>query len=245
MQKERKRNVDNALVNILKTSEESQKKRRLRSNFKFQDNEENSAPVFNLEDVEYVKYTGDIIFCEDFYSIAEYSDQIIKFVEQNKDNGKGKVALGFDMEWAFSFKTGPDKTALLQFCTSLDKCYLFHIYYLKKIPQALTALMHHPNVIFHGNNIKNDCRKLARDFSVFKADIMIANCLDLGIYYNEICSSSGRWSLDRLAVQVCRLRVNKDRNVRMSKWHFLPLTEDQKLYAAIDVYVSSRHNFES
>lgn len=34
------------------------------------------------------------------------------------------------------------------------------------------------------------------------------------------------------------MRIKKERNVRMSKWNVIPLTEDQQKYAAIDVYVS-------
>lgn len=214
---------------------QNQPKRRLRSNYSFEEpEEEDLAPVFNIEDLKYVKYEGNIEYCPDFYSVAEACDAILKFVEQ----GENKVALGFDMEWSFSWKTGPDKTAVIQICTTLDKCYILHIYNLSKIPQALTALLHHDKVLLHGVNIKNDLRKLERDFPIFKADKMIENCLDLGPYYNEVCSSSGRWSLERLAIQVCKLRISKDQKIRMSKWHFYPLTDDQKMYAAIDVYVS-------
>lgn len=35
----------------------------------------------------------------------------------------------------------------------------------------------------------------------------------------------------------CRLRINKDKMIRMSRWDTYPLSRDQKLYAAIDVYV--------
>ena len=33
------------------------------------------------------------------------------------------------------------------------------------------------------------------------------------------------------------MRVKKERNIRMSKWNIVPLTEEQLEYAAIDVYV--------
>lgn len=62
--------------------------------------------------------------------------------------------MGFDMEWPFSFQTGPGKTALLQFCPNLDECYLFHVHAMEKLPLALTKLLEHPKVRFAGVNIK-------------------------------------------------------------------------------------------
>lgn len=32
--------------------------------------------------------------------------------------------------------------------------------------------------------------------------------------------------------------IDKNKKVRMSKWHIIPLDQDQLMYAAIDVYVS-------
>lgn len=32
--------------------------------------------------------------------------------------------------------------------------------------------------------------------------------------------------------------IDKNKKVRMSKWHVIPLDENQLMYAAIDVYVS-------
>lgn len=33
------------------------------------------------------------------------------------------------------------------------------------------------------------------------------------------------------------MRINKDKKVRMSKWQTIPLSKEQKVYAAIDAYV--------
>lgn len=35
------------------------------------------------------------------------------------------------------------------------------------------------------------------------------------------------------------MRINKDKKVRNSKWHVMPLTKEQQIYAAIDAYVST------
>lgn len=36
--------------------------------------------------------------------------------------------------------------------------------------------------------------------------------------------------------------MDKSKKVRMSKWHVIPLDENQLMYAAIDVYVSRTHS---
>jgi ribonuclease D len=89
------------------------------------------------------------------------------------------------------------------------------------------------------NSHFSDFRKLARDFPEAKAEKMIEQCLDLSTMFNEINNTSGRKSMEKLVAQVLNLRISKDKSVRMSQWNVLPLSDAQKLYAAIDVYVSS------
>ena len=215
----------------------SNPKRRLRSNFTFERSEaEMSEPKFNTEDLPMVSYDGKIKYLTDFYGIAEACEELLKKVE--KAEGEDLVPVSFDMEWTFNFQTGPEKTSLIQVCIDLDECFLFHLPQLKKLPASLYAFLNHPRVILHGVNIKNDLRKLERDFSYIKADPMIEKCKDLGVWYNEVFNSSGRWSMERLVLQTLRLRVDKSRQVRMSKWHIFPLSENQQTYAAIDVFVS-------
>lgn len=210
-------------------------KRRLRSNFSFENSKaETSVPKFNIEDLPMVSYDGKIKYLTDFYGIAETCEELVKKIEQVE----GDVAVAFDMEWTFNFQTGPEKTSLIQVCIDLDECFLFHLPQLKKLPASLYAFLNHPRVVLHGVNIKNDLRKLERDFSYIKADPMIEKCIDLGVWFNEVFGSSGRWSMERLVLQTLRLRVDKSRQVRMSKWHIFPLSENQQTYAAIDVFVS-------
>jgi werner syndrome-like exonuclease len=214
-------------------------KRRLRSNFQFEENEEELerlAPNFNVDDLPMVSYDGKIKYLSDFYDIAEACDFLVQKIE--KVEGEEPVPVSFDMEWTFNFQTGPERTSLIQICIDLDECFLFHLPQLKKLPASLTALLNHPRAVLHGVNIKNDLRKLERDFPIIKADPMIEKCKDLGVWYNDIFNSSGRWSMERLVLQTLRLRVDKSRQVRMSKWHIFPLSENQQTYAAIDVYVS-------
>jgi werner syndrome-like exonuclease len=215
--------------------EEPTNKRRLRSNYSFSKPDDEAENKFNKADLPLVTYDGKIHYLSDFYGIAEACENLIKKIDAK---GDAMVGVAFDMEWTFSFKSGPEKTSLIQICLEMDECYLFHLPLIKKLPASLYIFLNHPKVILHGVNIKNDLRKLERDFPNMKADPLISKCIDLGVWYNEIFNSSGRWSMERLVLQVLRLRIDKSRHVRMSKWHVYPLNENQQKYASIDVYVS-------
>lgn len=239
--------VGNAIKNILSSNSDNKQtdepaKRRLRSNALTENPElslENTQPLpeIDIDDLPMVDYDGKIHYLNDFIDIAETLDSLITKVESHP-NADDDVPVAFDMEWTFSFRTGPEKTALIQVCLDVDNCYLLHLPALKKLPASLAAFLGHPRVRLHGVNIKNDLRKLERDFPLIKVEKMIERCIDLGTMYNDICGSSGRWSMERLVLQTLKLRVDKSRHVRMSKWHVVPLNDSQRKYAAIDVYVS-------
>lgn len=183
----------------------------------------------------FINYKGAIKYYTEGHDIAEASDLIFQWVE--KQAHIELVPMAFDMEWPFSFQTGPGKSAVIQICVEEHCCYIFQLTNLKRLPAALVALLKHPKVRLHGVNIKNDFRKLARDFPEVNADHLIEKCIDLGVWCNQVCQTGGRWSLDRLANYVVEKTVDKNKKVRMSKWHVIPLDENQLLYAAIDVYI--------
>lgn len=215
-------------------------KRRLRSNYQLPNSgEELKAlePTFDIGELPMVSYEGKIHYLSDFYEIAEAFEGLIKQVEAEAGDENEMIGVAFDMEWTFSFQTGPEKTSLIQVCVDVDECFLFHLPLIKKIPASLAIFLSHPRVRLHGVNIKNDLRKLERDFPNIKAGPMIDNCIDLGVWYNEVFNSSGRWSMERLVLQTLRQRIDKSRHVRMSKWHIHPLSANQQKYAAIDVFV--------
>lgn len=64
------------------------------------------------------------------------------------------IPIAFDMEWPFTFQTGPGRTAVIQLCADIDLCYVFHIAELKKLPTALVQLLTHDKVLLHGVNVK-------------------------------------------------------------------------------------------
>ncbi|XP_035911281.1 Werner Syndrome-like exonuclease [Anopheles stephensi] len=214
-------------------------KRRLRSNYVFPA-EETKKPDTKVEYLPFIEYTGAIEYYTTLQDMAFRCDQLMQEITQQLQSTDQDIPIAFDLEWPFSFKTGPGRTALMQLCVKTDCCLLLQISCLKRLPAALTQLLYHPRVVLHGVNIKNDFRKLARDFPEVDADRLIARCVELGQWYNRLNGSTGLWSLARLVEQLLRLRMNKSKQVRMSKWDVLPLSEDQKLYAAIDVYIGQK-----
>lgn len=192
------------------------------------------SPEKPLKKLEFIEYKGAIKYLTDRIDIAATSDELMSWVAKQESE---IVPIAFDLEWPFSFQTGPGKVALMQLCLEEKECFLFHLTPLVKIPASLMALLSHPKVRLHGVNIKNDIRKLKRDFPEVTIDTLIENCIDLGPWCNEVCNTGGRWSLDRLSAYICEKAVDKNKKVRMSKWHVVPLDDNQKMYAAIDVYI--------
>ncbi|KAH8358969.1 hypothetical protein KR093_003618, partial [Drosophila rubida] len=189
----------------------------------------------NPEKLPFIKYKGAIKYYTESQEIAASADEVMQWVE--KQTNVDAVPMAFDMEWPFSFQTGPGKSSVIQICVDERCCYVYQLTNLKKIPAALVALINHPKVRLHGVNIKADFRKLQRDFPEVSAEPLIEKCVDLGVWCNEICETGGRWSLERLANFIAKKAMDKSKKVRMSKWHVIPLDENQLMYAAIDVYI--------
>ncbi|XP_011875096.1 PREDICTED: Werner Syndrome-like exonuclease isoform X2 [Vollenhovia emeryi] len=183
-----------------------------------------------------IVFKGRIQYADDFFSCAQICDDLIQEVRRSE---REIVPVGFDLEWPFSFQTGSGKTALAQICLDNSVCYLLYVYSLRKLPAAFVELLCHPKVKLVGVNIKNDVRKLGRDFKEFPAQKVVENnCLDCGPYANQVLNRSCRWSLERLTAYLLKKKISKDPKVRMSRWHVQPLSDAQKSYAATDAYVS-------
>ncbi|EDV93306.1 Werner Syndrome-like exonuclease [Drosophila grimshawi] len=183
----------------------------------------------------FIKYSGAIKYFTESQEIAASADEVMQWVE--KQINMDVVPMAFDMEWPFSFQTGPGKSSVIQICVDERCCYVYQLSKLNKIPAALAALINHPKVRLHGVNIKADFRKLERDFPEMSAEPLIEKCVDLGVWCNQVCETGGRWSLERLANFIAKKAMDKSKKVRMSKWHVIPLDENQLMYAAIDVYI--------
>lgn len=64
------------------------------------------------------------------------------------------IPIAFDMEWPFSFQTGPGRSAVIQLCADLNVCYVLHISQLDELPKSLLDVIYHPKVVLHGVCIK-------------------------------------------------------------------------------------------
>ncbi|XP_050075327.1 3'-5' exonuclease [Anopheles maculipalpis] len=199
----------------------------------------------NVPYLPYVQYTGEIEYYTNLPEIAWRSNELMLQITKQLQETENDIPLAFDMEWPLTYKSGSDRTALIQLCLQTDCCILFQVSTLRRLPAALTHLLYHPRVVLHGVNIKNDFRKLQRDYPEFKAEMVLQRCVDLGQWYNRLYNVTGLLSLAKLTELCLGLRLNKSTKVRISRWDISPLSEEQKLYAAIDVYVGQKlyHSF--
>lgn len=187
-----------------------------------------------VDTAPFIKYPGKIVYSTDFTSIAENCAKLLDKANKTED----LFILGFDIEWPFSFQTGSGKASVVQISPNLDICYVLQVSSSNKLPKALTELLCHDKVRLTGICVKNDVRKLHRDFPGFDVDKAVDNCIDLGVMANTVAGFTQRWSLEKLVLHFFEMRISKDKAVRMSKWHVAPLSESQQVYAALDAYAS-------
>ncbi|KAJ3622963.1 hypothetical protein MTP99_019228 [Tenebrio molitor] len=182
----------------------------------------------------FIQFKGKIKYIRDFVECAIICDHLVNLADAAAD----LLIVGFDIEWPFSFQTGSGKVALIQISPDLDTCYLIQISDFKSVPKGLPMFLAHPKVKITGVNIKNDIRKLSRDFSGFDGDRIVENCIDSGVLANKILPFQQRWSMEKLIGYLLKMKISKDNKVRMSKWHISPLSKEQLNYAATDAYAS-------
>lgn len=164
------------------------------------------------------------ILCDDFMSTITMDTEAI---------------IGFDTEWPVTYQKGKQaSTALVQICSSTDKCYLFHVSCMPKFPVMLKKLLEMRNVKKVGMNVENDFWKLDVDFDITAQDIIRNSLIELRTLANTKLRSAENWSLEGLAKNVLHLRINKDQDIRKCDWTQFPLPEIQQRYAATDAVIS-------
>ncbi|GJQ78825.1 WRNexo [Trypoxylus dichotomus] len=214
-------------------------KRRLRSQVSDEERQKMKEALlapkkYAIDERPFIQYNGKIRYFTTQVDCAISCDALLN----TANNATDLFVIGFDLEWPFSFQTGSGKTAVIQVSPSLDECFIFHVSTVKCLPKSLTELLAHDKVRLAGVNIKNDIRKLSRDFVGINTEKVIEKCVELSSLANTIYSIGGRWSMEKLVNHFFDMRINKDKKVRNSKWHVIPLSEEQQIYAATDAYVS-------
>lgn len=185
---------------------------------------------------EFIKFKGNIKLCTFANQLASYAEEILTKIDSSEIY---QLTFGFDMEWPVSFIGQANKTALIQICTDHSTCYLFHVFYIIRLPSIFVHLINHPRVRWSGVNIKNDFIKLGKDFNIDVSGVL-SRIIDLGTYTNKVLNfdSYNRWSMVKLVQQLLKKNVNKDENIRMGHWENMNLHQDQCMYAATDAYIS-------
>ncbi|XP_067114125.1 bifunctional 3'-5' exonuclease/ATP-dependent helicase WRN isoform X2 [Osmerus mordax] len=176
------------------------------------------------EDLPYLEFTGTVIYSHEKNDCLFLSQDLRAGLEPSS-------AIGFDIEWPPCFLKGQKKVALVQLCTSEEKCYLFHLCSMTGFPTGLKLLLEDESVIKVGVGIEGDMWKLLSDFS-----IKMTNFVELGDLGNEKLRCVEKWSLAGLVMHLFRKKLFKSKHVRCSNWNNFHLSEDQKRYAATDAY---------
>uniref|UniRef100_A0A8C5RF72 DNA 3'-5' helicase n=1 Tax=Laticauda laticaudata TaxID=8630 RepID=A0A8C5RF72_LATLA len=194
----------------------------------------NSFQPSVLEDnLPFLEYNGSIIYSYNSNDCSLLSEDILITLPA------GSV-LGFDIEWSAIYTKGKEgKVALVQLCESETKCYLFHISSMTNFPVGLKRLLEDNTIRKAGVGIEGDKWKLMRDF-----EIKLENLVDLADLANEKLKCKEIWSLNGLVKHLFHKQLVKDKLVRCGNWECFPLTEEQKLYAATDAYVCTKHATE-
>ncbi|KAL4228528.1 hypothetical protein ACF0H5_011578 [Mactra antiquata] len=199
-------------------------------------NDEQKLTVEKAVEMSYDEFCfkGSIIYSHNANECNILCDDIISSVAMETD-----LVVGFDTEWPVTYQKGKQaKTALIQICASVDKCYLFHVSCMPKFPVMLKKLLEMKNIKKVGLNIENDFWKLDVDFDIKSQDIIKNSIIELKTLANKKLRSAENWSLAGLSKNALRLRIGKDEEVRQCDWSQFPLPELHQRYAATDAIIS-------
>jgi ribonuclease D len=146
----------------------------------------------------------------------------------------GSNLVGLDVEWLPNWQRNMDNpVAIIQLCIE-RACLVFQIYHASRVPESLVAFLENRDNTFVGVGIKDDVKKLNRDYSLH-----VANFVELGSLaakrLGEHLRSAG---LKRLALIVLGKDLEKPKKITMSRWNNLRLTPQQVQYACIDAFAS-------
>lgn len=135
--------------------------------------------------------------------------------------------IGFDTETRPSFKAGvTNRVALLQLSTP-ETCYLFRLCRIR-LDNRILKLLTSKRIVKVGADVAGDMRSLhvLRDFREQGFVDLQTEAVGCGIEDK---------SLRKLAAITLGVRVSKAQ--RLSNWEASKLTDQQKMYAAIDAWV--------
>ena len=145
-----------------------------------------------------------------------------------------------DLEWPYDHKNRQagkpqEKVTVLQLLPhNCDTVYIFRLDPCSnKLPAAIQLLLRHVDVLFVGLGIKNDIKKLTRDYpDECTGEGFRININDIREYFPNCRQDIG---LQKLAAKVLKIQLEK--SFDHSHWGRNTLSRAQKDYASLDVYV--------
>ncbi|GLG97643.1 Uncharacterized protein GBIM_04369, partial [Gryllus bimaculatus] len=177
-----------------------------------------------------LEFCGSVIYSS---MLGECGFACEEILEENSH--LDEIILGFDTEWPVTYRSNESsssRTSLIQICAQKEKCYLFHVNNLRRLPLAMIHLMEHPKTKLVGVNITSDLWKLGRDFDISVKSIIETKVIDLGKYANEVLQCSQNWSLAGLVLHVLKMDINKDITVRKRRMDYRTALKLQYLLAS-------------
>lgn len=151
---------------------------------------------------------------------------------------KPPVVIGFDAEW-IPFEPNK-KVAVIQLCTSLHTCYIFHLSQIGFIPPILLDIIMHRWVVKVGVGVEFDLDKLFNDYFL-PGQVDFSSHIDIGKYATDLGFkkyNNPNWSLKNLTKLFLKKEIDKNFKIRLGNWEEFPLTKEQLDYAAVDAYAS-------
>ncbi|XP_073153562.1 3'-5' exonuclease-like [Henckelia pumila] len=143
---------------------------------------------------------------------------------------------GLDVEWRPSFTSGGRyPVAVLQICVG-RRCLIYQMLYSGYIPHSLARFIANPFITFVGVGVKEDLKKLERDYGLGNhAKFVDLRELAAYVYDRTELRQAG---LKSLANVVLGKDMEKPKDVTLSRWDYRRLTTAQVRYACLDAFVS-------
>ncbi|MCH5241735.1 MAG: 3'-5' exonuclease domain-containing protein 2 [Muribaculaceae bacterium] len=168
-----------------------------------------------LADLPAEDFRGEIIVVDTIEKVTPAVEEIL-----------AADVIGFDTETRPSFKRGQSyNVALIQLSTP-EKCYLFRTN-LIGYPKELIRVFEDPNILKVGLSIRDDFHNLRK-----VNNIEPQSFIDLQSFVKSYKISDN--SLSRLYAILFGKRISKSQ--RLTNWEANPLSEAQKIYAALDAF---------
>ncbi|KAJ4951994.1 hypothetical protein NE237_028826 [Protea cynaroides] len=181
-----------------------------------------------------VNFLEDNILCTVTRTCSVVS-QWLTSIQTIHDHCMTNLIVGLDIEWRPKFRPGAkNPVAILQLCVD-GRCLIFQIMHCDHVPPSLITFLNNQNYTFVGVEINSDVNSLIHDYGLSVSCTKDLRFLAAEKLEREELQRAG---LKTLALVVLGKELKKPRNITLSKWDDLQLSNDQVCYACIDAFVS-------